>query len=153
MDWTQPSVLISIIALCISIISLGWNIIIKINENRTRLDFTATVVRYADDKIPNSCTVSVTNIGQKPVTIRQILLHEKKGSKIVSFYAPYRDYSKDIENKPLISGEWRHIVLNEHKDHPFYDANSSSYKLLRVTIIDSKKKKYKSKWFRQNNYH
>lgn len=153
MDWAQPSVIISIIALSISIISLGWNVLIKINENRSRLDFTATVMRYADEKIPNSCTVSVTNVGQKPVTIRQILVQEKKGDKVVSFHTTYRDYSKDIENKPLTSGEWRHIVLHEHKDYPFYDRNSSSYKLLRVTIIDSKKKKYRSKWFRQNNYH
>jgi len=153
MDWTQPSVIISIIALSISIISLGWNVLIKINENRSRLDFTVGIVRYGDDKIPNSCTVSVTNVGQKSVTIRQILVHEKKGDSIVSFQAPYRDYSKDIENKPLASGEWRHIVLLEHKDNPFYDTNTLSYKLLRVTIIDSKKKKYISTWFRQNNYH
>ncbi len=153
MDWTQPSVIISIIALLVSVISLGWNVLMKIIENKSRLDFTATVNRYTDNKITNSCTVSVTNVGQKPVTIRQIVIHQKKNKKVLPFHTNYRDYSKDIENKPLTSGEWRHIVLYEHKDHPFYDINTSDYKFLRVTIIDSKRKKYKSKWFQQNNYH
>ena len=150
MDWSQPTVIIATIALLVSITSLGWNIFAKISENKSLLDFTVTIVRYGGKETDTTCTVSVTNIGQKPVTIRRIEIQEKKENKIKFFHTIYRDYNKDIENKPLNSGEWRHIVLKEHKQYPFWDEAISKYKLLRLTIIDSKNKKYRTKWFRQS---
>lgn len=153
MDWTQPSVIISIVALVISIISLVWTISVKIFENSRRLDFTSSIVCYGDPNIPNSCTISVTNVGHTPIIIRKITLQEQHGETTRPFLFKYRDYTNEIENKPINSGEWRHIVLHEANGYDFYDKVNSAYRLLRVTIIDSKKKEYKSEWFRQNNIH
>jgi hypothetical protein len=92
----------------------------------------------------------VTNLGQKPVTIRQIVLYEKNNGKEKYMHTTYRDYSKDIENNPIDSGEWRHITLYDSKQYSFYNDEQKDYKILRITIIDSKKNKYKTNWFRQS---
>jgi hypothetical protein len=90
------------------------------------------------------------DLGQKPITIRKIIVQEKSNSVIKEIFIFYKNYKDEIENRPIVSGEWRSIVVYDSNTSSFYDSERMKYKTIRLIILDSQKKKHLTNWFNQS---
>lgn len=142
--------LLSIIAIVISLFSLTWNIWNKIQDERKKMIIQCYKTK-SNDKY--KCVVTLTNIGKKPIYIRRIEIQEKVNNKIENKKPDYFEYQDKTENKPLYADDWRTIIISDHKYLSLYDADQKKYKTTRIIIVDSKGKEYYTKWFEQNNNH
>lgn len=149
MDSIEPQI-ISLIALFISILSLGWNVWNKIREDSRKLEVTAYFSRAANLEDRHACNITATNLGQKSITIRKIIVQEKSNSVIKEIFIFYKNYKDEIENRPIVSGEWRSIVVYDSNTSSFYDSERMKYKTIRLIILDSQKKKHLTNWFNQS---
>lgn len=140
--------IISIIAILISVISLVFNIWSKKQSESKKLQIKS--YKSKDGK-GYHCVVTITNIGKKTLYLRSISLEEKLNGKSISKSINYNYYREQIENKPLNPEDWKTFIFYDDKNLSFFDNENRTYKTTRFIIKDSKGKIYKTKWFRQNN--
>jgi len=141
-------ILISIVALIISLISLGWNIYNKIKSEKKKLLIQSYKVKW-DDTF--QCVITLTNIGNKPVFVRRIELHEKLKGKSFKRHLDFNNYRKDFENIPINPEHWKTLTFKDSKHFGFYDSETKKFKKTKIKVIDPKGKIYSTKWFRQSN--
>ena len=140
----KPEFLISIIALTISVLSFLWNIWSKLFDLRKKLLLQCFK--------SGSCTVTLTNIGNKPIYVRRIEIEEKKDGRISKLEFGYHKYSDEFEMNALIPGTWRTIIIETNPNFSLFDINRKEYKKTRILVIEATGKIHKTKWFRQNNF-
>lgn len=140
--------LISIIALTISLASLGWNIYNKIKSEKKKLLIQSYKSKGKDTF---HCVVTLTNVGNKPIFIRRIELQEKINGKTFNRYLDYNKYREEFENKPINPEHWQTLIFKDTKHFGFYDPKIRKFKITKITVVDPKGKKYATKWFGQNN--
>ena len=139
----KPEFYISISALIISVLSLSWNIWSKLFDYKKKL-----LIKCFKTE---TCTITITNIGNKPVFVRRIEIEEKIHGKIQKPNIEYQKYSDKFEMNPIIPDTWRTIEVGTTKSFTLYDANRK-YKKTRILVIEASGKKHKTKWFKQNNF-
>jgi len=140
--------IISIIALLISLISLGWNIYIKIKSEKRQL----LIQSYkAKSKDKYNCTVTLTNIGNKPIFIRRIEMKEKIKGRVVNRYLDYNKYKDGFENVPINPENWKTLMFEDNKHFNFCDSESKKFKETKIIVVTPKGQTFATKWFRQNN--
>lgn len=139
----KPELIISIIALTFSGLSLAWNIWVKIFDFRKKL--LIQCFKYG------TCTITLTNIGNKPIFVRRIEIEEKVNGKTYKPNIEYHKYSGIFDMNPLIPDTWRTVSINTTKHFTIYDSNLKEYKETRIIVVEANGKEHKTKWFRQNN--
>ena len=140
----KPELTISIIALLISIISLIWKIWFNIFDFRKKLQIKCY-------KTNETCVITLTNIGNKPIYIRRIEIWEKKGTEIFKPNIEYHKYSDKFELNAIMPDTWRTIIIEQNKSFTLLDLEKKDYKKTQIIVIEPSGKKHKTKWFRQNN--
>ena len=140
--------IISIIALVLSFISLGWNIWIKIKSDRKRLLIQCHKLGTNERE---SFIITLTNIGKKPIYIRRIELQRKINGDKKRVNFGYHNYSDSFDNKPINPEHWITTVVKENDYFKLRDENGKYY-MSRITIVEPTGKKYRTKWFKQNNF-
>lgn len=140
--------ILSIIAIVIAFFNLGWNIWNKIKSDKKKLLIQSFKLK---SKERSRCTITLTNVGNKPIYIRSIQIEEKVHGKIEKRNIDYSQYKDKTENKPLNPEDWRTFNLCDTKYFNFYDEENKKFKVVRIIVKDSKNKKYYTKWHRQNN--
>jgi len=140
--------LISIIALMISITSLGWNIYNKIKSEKKKL-----LIHSYKSKTRETfqLIITLTNVGNKPIFIRRIELEEKVDGKATKRHLDYNIYRKEFENNPINPEHWKTLIFPDTKYFSFYDSENKKFKKTRITVVDPKGKTYSTNWFGQNN--
>jgi hypothetical protein len=140
--------LISIIALLISLVSLGWNIYNKIKSEKKKLLIQSYKSKSKDTF---QCVVTLTNVGNKPIFIRRIDLEEKVKGKATKRHLDYNKYREEFENKPINPENWKTLIFKDTKHFTFFDTENKKFKKTRITVVDPKGKTFSTKWFGQNN--
>lgn len=140
--------LISLLALLLSIITFGWNIWNKIKSEKKKLNIRCYKVQNNEK---SQCVITLTNIGCLPIFIRRIELKELRNGKSHSISLDYKLYKDRFENKPLNPNEWQTIIFYDTKYLQFFDDNKKTYKRTKILIIEPNGKKHSTKWFNQNN--
>lgn len=140
--------LISILALTISLVSLSWNIYNKIKSEKKKLLIHSYKSKHKDNF---QCVITLTNIGNKPIFIRRIELHEKIKGESFNRHLDFNEYREEFENKPINPENWRTLIFKDTKYFGFYDNEIKKFKKTKITVVDTKGKKYTTKWFGQNN--
>ena len=145
----DSKLIISIAALIISLISLIWNILIKIQAEKKKILIQCHKINYE-----SNCTfvITITNIGKKPIYVRRIEIYELVDNKKKWININYSEYKDLFENKPLNPDEWRTVILNDPEKSIFVDNETGKLKMNKVVIIEPSNKKYSTKWFKQNNF-
>lgn len=139
---------ISIIALVISMFSLGWNIYNKIKSEKKKLLIQSYKSKSKD---VFQCVVTLTNVGNQPIFIRRIELEEKENGKAAKRYLDYSKYQEEFENNPINPEHWKTIIFDDTKHFSFFDSKNKKFRKTKITVVDPKGKTYSTKWFRQNN--
>ena len=139
----EPKLLISIVALTVSIVSLSWNILNYLNSQRKKLKIEA-------HKVSDSLVVTITNRSKKSLFLRRFELLEKNGKELnkVRLNSTTKN---ELEAKPLNPEEWRTFIFKEDKYLNFKN-EQGKLKKTKLAIFDSTKKKYSTGWFTQNNF-
>jgi predicted peptidase len=140
--------LISIIALLISLVSLGWNIYNKIKSEKKKLLIQSYKVKSKDT---SRCVVTLTNVGNKPIFIRRIELEEKVAGNSIKRHLDFNKYREEFENKPINPEHFKNLIFKDTKHFGFYDEETKKFKKTRLTVVDPKGKRFVTKWFGQNN--
>jgi len=140
--------LISILALTISLVSLSWNIYNKIKSEKKKLLIHSYKSKHKDHF---QCVITLTNIGNKPIFIRRIELHEKIKGESFNRHLDFDEYREEFKNKPINPENWRTLIFKDTKYFGFYDNELKKFKKTKITVVDPKGKKYTTKWFGQNN--
>lgn len=138
--------LISIVAIIISVISLSWNIYNKVNSERKNIFISS--YKNSDSK-GDYIVVMLTNTGKKPIYIRRIELFGKLNGDIKRLNIPYDTYNKRFENNPLDPENWETIIIRENKYLKFRNENNKYFDT-KLVIVDPTGKEFKTKWFRQH---
>ena len=139
----KPELIISIIALTISILSLLWNIWSKFFDFRKKLKIQCFKL--------DTCNITLINIGNKPIYVRRIEIEEKVNGIITKPNIEYHKYSNTFEINPIIPDTWRTVVINTNNNFTLFDKEKKEYKRTRILVIEPSDRKHKTKWFRQNN--
>ena len=139
----KPELIISIVALLISGLNFSWNIWSKVFDFKKKL----LIKCFKTD----SCTLTLTNIGNKPIYVRRIEIEEKIDGKLFKPNIEYHKYSDNFEKNALIPDTWRTVVIKANKNFTLYDTNRKKYKKTRIVVIEASGRKHKTRWFRQNN--
>lgn len=142
--------IISIIALVVSIVSLGWNIYNKIKNEKKKL-LIQSYKSKSQSKESFLCVVTLTNIGNKPIFIRRIELEEKVNGKEIKRHLDYNKYHECFKNNPINPEHWKTLIFDDTQYFGFYDAENKKFKKTKITVVDPKGKTYSTKWFCQNN--
>ncbi len=139
----ELKLVISIIALSISLISLIWNIVNYLNSQSKRL-------KIETHKVSDTLVVTVTNRGKKPVFIRRFELIEKV-QKNISVVRLNSTKKQELEAEALNPEEWRTFIFKESE---FLKLKNEQGKLkkTKLLIFDSTKRRYVTRWFTQNNF-
>lgn len=140
----KTELIISIVALTISVLNFIWSIWSKIFDFRKKLLIKAFKL--------DTFTITLTNIGNKPIYVRRIEIEEKIDGKISKPNIEYHKYSDKFEMNPLIPDTWRTIVISTNKNFTLFDTNKKEYKKTRILVVEASGKNHKTKWFRQNNF-
>lgn len=143
----DPNLIISILALLISVISLGWNVWNKVKSEQKKI-----IIHSYKNGTPHNqtCVITLTNIGKKPIYIRRIEMHKKEDGKSKPMNINYANYRERFENIPLNPENWHTIILKEDNYLKFTDENDKYFET-RITVIEPTGKKHRTKWFKQNN--
>ena len=104
----EYKLIISILALIISLISLGWNIYNKIKSEKKKLLIQS--YKTKNSKGIFQCVVTLTNVGNKPIFIRRIELKEKVNGESINRHIDYEKYRKDFINKPINPEHWKILI-------------------------------------------
>lgn len=139
----KPELLISIIALSISVLNLIWNIWSKLFDFRKKL-----LIKCFKSE---NCTITLTNLGNKPIYVRRIEIEEKVNGKTNKPNIEYHKYSERFEMNALMPDTWRSIVINTNYNFTLFDNDRNEFKKTRIIIIEPSGNEHKTKWFRQNN--
>ena len=139
----KPELIISIIALTISILSLLWNIWSKIFDFRKKLKIQCFKL--------DACTITLINIGNKPIYVRRIEIEEKVNGVIRKPNIEYHKYSNIFETNPLYPDTWRTVVIKTNNNFTLFNKEIKEYKKTRILVIEPSGRKHKTKWFKQNN--
>lgn len=134
---------IALIALIVSIINLSWNILIKRNENKKKLLIQCSMTN-------ENCSITITNVGKKPIYVRRIEIEEKENGFKNKPNIEFHKYSKEFEMNPIISDTWRNVNIKSNSSFSIMNGENK-FKKTRIIIIDGSGKKYRTKWFKQNN--
>jgi hypothetical protein len=110
--------LISVAAIIIALFNLGWNIRNKIKSEKKKLLIQSFKIKSTEK---TTCTITLTNIGRKPIYVRSIQIEEKINEKIEKRNTNYSEYKEKIENKPINPEDWRTINLHDTKYFTFFD--------------------------------
>ena len=145
----DSKLIISIAALIISLISLIWNILIKIQAEKKKILIQCHKINY---ELNCTFVITITNIGKKPIYVRRIEIYELVDNKKKWININYSEYKDLFENKPLNPDEWRTVILNDPEKSIFVDNETGKLKMNKVVIIEPSNKKYSTKWFKQNNF-
>lgn len=140
--------LISLLALILSIITFVWNIWNKIKSEKKKLSIRCYKIKNNEK---SQCVITLTNIGYLPIFIRRIELKELRNGKSHSISLDYKLYKDRFENKPLNPNEWQTIIFYDTKYLQFFDDNKKIYKRTKIVIIEPNGKKHSTKWFNQSN--
>lgn len=140
--------IISIIALIVSLTSLGWNIYNKIKSEKKKLLIQSYKSKAKD---VFQCVVTLTNVGNKPIFIRRIELEEKVNGKVTKRHLDYNKYREDFDNKPINPENWKTLIFKDTEYFGFFDSENKKFKQTKITVVDPKGKTYSTNWFRQNN--
>lgn len=145
----DSKLIISIAALIISLISLIWNILIKIQAEKKKILIQCHKINY---ELNCTFVITITNIGKKPIYVRRIEIYELVDNKKKWININYSEYKDLFENKPLNPDEWRTVILNDPEKSIFVENETGKLKMNKVVIIEPSNKKYSTKWFKQNNF-
>ena len=140
--------IVSILALLISLVSLGWNIYIKLTSEKKKLLIQSYKIKSKERFI---CVVTITNIGNKPIFIRRIELEEKVNGKVIKRNLDYYKYQDDLDNVPINPENWKTLTFEDNKYFSFFDSESQKYKETRLIVVTPNGKTFSTNWFCQNN--
>lgn len=140
------NILISTIAIIISIISLSWNIYNKLKSERKRILINS--YKSADPK-GDFIVIMLTNTGKKPIFIRRIDLHAKLNGEIKKLNVPYQVYRERFENKPINPEHWETIIIKESEYFKLRNEDGKYFET-KIILVDPTGKKFKTNWFRQH---
>lgn len=145
----DSNIIISILAITISLFSLGWNIYNKIKSEKKKLRIQCHKVRCKES---TNCVIVLTNIGNKPIFIRRIELEEKINGMIIKRQLDFSRYKKDFDNIPINPEHFKTLVFHDTKYFSFFDISENKFKITRIKIVDPVGNIYKTCWFGQNNF-